>query len=183
MTADTCRVHGSSVVLGTTAGTRTAADVRRLQREWYARLRDDGFDDIEYGREDGALKVACRENRGLDALAYESTCEYFSRAEEFLYRFEWQDDEQRAVWRLHVEGASLREIAKARSKPLTWAFGCVNALKRALTLWRAGTGHVLRRWDDAGDDELVRLRAEVRRHRARRIVAKPTGLQMTLPIG
>lgn len=171
----------SPVVVGTASGARTVAEVTRLQRQWYARLRAEGFDDIEYGREDGALKVACRENRGLDALAYESTVEYFSRAEDFLLHFEWQDEEARGVWRLHVEGASLREIAKARARSLKWAFGAVNALKRVEALWRAGTAH-LRRWDDGGDEELARLRAEVRTHRARRVVAKPTGLQMTLPL-
>ncbi len=110
-----------------------------LQREWYAKLAAEGFDDVEYGHEDGQIKVACRENRGLDALDYESTTAYFSRAAEFLERHDWATPVARDVWRMHVEGASLRDIAAAHGRSLKWAFGWVERTRDAMTLWWRAT--------------------------------------------
>jgi hypothetical protein len=125
--------------------------LRRLTREWYARLAAEGFDDLEYGRENGPLKVSGgRENRGIDALQLESTREYFSRASEYLEANEWTDATLRGVWSLHCDGATLREVAKAYGRSRHWAQDRVDAIKAEMTEWREGhEGHASaprRRW-------------------------------------
>lgn len=157
-------------------------ETRRLQREWYARLRADGFDDIEYGREDGPLKVACRENRGIDALDYESTVEYFSRAAEFLHRWQWPDERMRDVWRRHTDGETLRTIGKAHGCRECWAHGLVSMLRETMGEWWRATA-AQRARENTGDAILDRLRAEVRACRRRRIVAKVGGLQLSFAFG
>ena len=111
---------------------------RRLQLDWYGRLARAGFEDIEYGRENGLLKVANRENRGgVHPLEYESTLAYFSQAGEFLAWHVWDDDIHRSAWAMHADGASLREIAAAHGRSFKWAICLVLKLRRAMAAWRA----------------------------------------------
>ena len=130
---------------------RTALE--RLQRRWYRRLRAEGFSDIEYGVENGMLKVACRENRGgrLGAMAdpqalegyapleYEATVEYYSRAGEMLWHYPWDSARDRGVWHLHCQGKSLRQIASARRLSLKQAFTILRRLRLQLAAWWEAT--------------------------------------------
>lgn len=108
-------------------------ELAKLQREWRKKLRDEGFDDIEY--DDGSLKVACHENRGMTVLEYENTLEYFSRAEDFLFRRGWSDELERDVWRRHTEGETLREICAAHGRTVKWAFGHIEKLRVEMARW------------------------------------------------
>lgn len=144
------------------------SNLAKLQRQWYARLRDDGFDDVEYGREDGPLKVACRENRGIDTLEYEATLEYFSRASEFLETRHWTTATEREVWRRHADGASLREIAAAMGRSKKWAERRVSELRAEMTAW----------WSAAREESIQRPAGRRQRRRRRRSVR--LGVQLAL---
>lgn len=94
---------------------------RKLQREWYAKLRASGFVDLEGATGDGALsdrgnlhpvaetkdeyeRLANRAGEGAAYTAY---------AESVLHNVRFPSREAREVWRLHAEGQSEIEIATA----------------------------------------------------------------------
>lgn len=141
----------------------------KMQREWYDRLKAEGFDDIEYA--DGSLRVACRENRGIDPLEYESTVEYYSRAAEFLDTWEWPSPVHREVWRMHSEGATLREIGSAHGRSVEWARLRVAASREAMVAWsRLGSPAI--------EDP---CRTPGRRRRQRRPWRREVGKQTVIP--
>lgn len=110
-----------------------------VQRQWYAKLAETGFVDVEYGREDVPLKVACRENRGLSVLEYESRHEYYSRAGRYLHARKWRSWTDREAWRLHSEGFGDREVARSLARSRRWATATVARLVADCAAWRLDT--------------------------------------------
>lgn len=88
---------------------------KKLQDEWYKKLQDSGFDDIEH--EDGKLRTGPNNNfesQVINASMHvEAKTEYFRQAGFFLHDHKFQDDFDRLVWGLHTRGLSVREIVKA----------------------------------------------------------------------
>ena len=90
-----------------------------LARKWRARLRADGFEDIELP--DGSLRPPRKPPgrwRSFDKahpVEREAVSTYFSRALHFTasHRFRKLSKRSRAVWRLHAQGRSNMEIASA----------------------------------------------------------------------
>lgn len=110
----------------------------KLMREWDAKLRASGFEDIEYRGHDGApldmLKHACRIDEDRHPHQLEPTQEYFSRCAEYLHRGGLQGQERR-VWSHHVDGASMRDIARVEGLPLKRVWTIVNALEARMGSW------------------------------------------------
>lgn len=75
-----------------------------LKTEWYQKLKDEGFEDIEYGMEHGLLK-------GLPKLNTESQ-NYFITASKMAHDYEFVDEYEEVIWRLHVDGKTVEYIAK-----------------------------------------------------------------------
>lgn len=100
-----------------------------LQREWYAKLRASGFEDIETGDEhSGLLKTDKRidEGRGDE---YAASAEYYRRAGVFLHQRTWCDEAERAVWELHADGVGMNEIARRVRRGNTLVCDTVNRLR------------------------------------------------------
>lgn len=90
-----------------------------LQREWYAKLKKSGFEDIETGDDsDGLLKSSKRFDTDKRvpiadvAASWEASAEYYQRAGQFLHAREWEESWERDVWELHSEGVGQNEIAR-----------------------------------------------------------------------
>lgn len=91
-------------------------EFRKLQREWYAKLKADGFDDIERHNlhDDNPLmrrhkhEVQITVERG----ARMGREEYFRRAGHWSWDRTFPDRRAAHVWRLHAVGVPYREIAK-----------------------------------------------------------------------
>lgn len=99
-------------------------EFKDLQKKWYKKAEDSGFDDIE--QEDGNLKrwdsyVFQRKYNKEQAEAKES---YYRSAGKFLYDYKFEKKSQREIWRLHAEGLSFEKILKVLKKRF-----------RKLTLW------------------------------------------------
>lgn len=117
-----------------------ARDLGRLRREWYGRLRDEGFRDIESILDDGStaplIATSIRTDRGSRLVREPDACEatsyYFSRAGAFLASYSFGSDVDRDVWSLHVEGASFRRIGRELGIPTKRAFDIVHRLRRAM---------------------------------------------------
>lgn len=83
-------------------------DLLRLRNEWYLKLKEDGFIDIE---------KAQSEEYGSDLKRYNSTqnfkeaqVEYYEKAKEFLLNYEFPNDGEKLVWELHSQGMTERKI-------------------------------------------------------------------------
>lgn len=108
-----------------------AHDFKALQKEWYARLRADGFEDIE--NQEGMLKewdFNFFRNK-FDQIKYETTLLYYSRARGLLNTFQFKNELERAIWELHCEGLSERKIAsKLRKFRKSWIHVIIAEIRR-----------------------------------------------------
>lgn len=78
-----------------------------LQRHWYQKLKDLGFNDIE--RRDGTLlRLDIRNARMIDRDAVES---YYAMARQFNSAHDFDCWVEKTIWELHTEGYSLSEVA------------------------------------------------------------------------
>lgn len=110
-------------------------EFRRLQREWYAKLADSGFVDIErhnlhadnpYMRQH-KHEVQVTLERGMLV----GRQEYFRRAGHWSWDRTFLNRKEAHIWRLHANGLSYREVAREvqvfpRCKPT----GVFYAIKR-----------------------------------------------------
>lgn len=91
-------------------------EFKALQKAWYGKLRDSGFEDIEdTDSQEEYLKnwhsqyfIVRHSPQDLDA-----TAEYYRMADAFLHRYTFDKPMDKKIWAMHAAGASLRTIAKA----------------------------------------------------------------------
>jgi hypothetical protein len=125
-----------------------------LQREWYAKLKASGFEDIETGDENsGLLKTDKRieEGRGDE---YAASAEYYRRAGVFLHHHDFASDADRSIWELHSEGVGMNEIARRTHLGNTRVHATINQLRIEMLDPRnpgnqgnkAGNSRTLPRW-------------------------------------
>lgn len=91
-------------------------NLEQLTKEWYAKLEQSGFSDIETA--DGYLKVwdSFQLVRVRNAVRAEEQREYYICAEHFLTNHKFDSDIQKQIWKAHSEGHSIREIETAIRK-------------------------------------------------------------------
>lgn len=102
-------------------------EFKHLEKLWYGKLKEEGFDDIECTHHSKRLLKEWDFNffrNTFNPLKYESTLSYYSQAREFLVHENililigvivpspFKSAIQRKVWELHCEGYSEREIAE-----------------------------------------------------------------------
>jgi len=88
-------------------------DFKSLQKLWYKKLKDSGFEDIEDFEGCRILK------RSFSAYTWQHTQQdfdeiqdYFRLAGQFYYEHRFENKLEKEIWRLHSEGVSYREIAE-----------------------------------------------------------------------
>lgn len=98
------------------------SDLNKLQKLWYAKLKSQGFHDIE--QDNGMLKdwsskfytSQFKETNGTrteDKIVINSAkAEYYRLAEHFLNSYKFNNKLEHNIWDLHSQGKSFREIAK-----------------------------------------------------------------------
>lgn len=93
------------------------ADIKALQKEWYKKLRDSGFVDIEQDCNQelsvfhsNKFKFQCSPDKVAETIAY------FSAAEQLLTNYDFDNETHKTIWRLHCTGLSQRKIEKAIQK-------------------------------------------------------------------
>lgn len=91
-------------------------ELKKLQDKWYKKLAKAGFEDIEdINSPNEFLKEwhgSWFRSRG-HASRFTAKESYFYQAGHFLTNHEFKNEQEKKVWKLHSEGLSLREIAKA----------------------------------------------------------------------
>lgn len=92
----------------------------KLEREWAAKLRASGFQDLEGSDRDGPLSNAgklhavaetAEEHERLRARIEDGTT-YQEWARSVLHATHWANATDRRVWEMHCDGEGLREITK-----------------------------------------------------------------------
>lgn len=104
--------------------------LKKLQAEWYKKLKNEGFVDIE--QDEDTLKTWASsdftEKTRQASTLYSQRAEYYYMANHFLNKYAFEDDKERIVWEYHSNGISIRNIAKILTK---------NGLKASRdTIWR-----------------------------------------------
>lgn len=92
---------------------RQDENFKRIQKQWYQKLKDDGFKDIEEesnGRYGDLIKLESSVFRYKRNMA--STQVYFSRAFSFLNSYRFKNPVHKYIWELHCHGFTERKIAE-----------------------------------------------------------------------
>lgn len=88
------------------------SEFEKLQALWYAKLKEEGFEDCE--QDEHYMKVASanifRHNRSEQAINARS--EYYRLAEHFLNEYSFKDATEKLMWKLHSKGAGKCKIAR-----------------------------------------------------------------------
>ena len=102
---------------------RNSSEFRALQKKWYGKLKDTGFEDIEQDPTDegGPLErwAASSLRAKFDATKYSAKEEYYRLAGQFLYSHEFETGLEKDIWALHSEGVSVRHTV-LRLKKKYW---------------------------------------------------------------
>ena len=90
---------------------------KELQKQWYKKLKDEGFQDIEASNAEmfprpGRSHVSDDSPDKILAIM-----EYYSMARSFLIDHEFKSEKHKTIWEYHSEGMSVREISLVM-KPL-----------------------------------------------------------------
>ena len=105
--------------------------LQKLQKEWYEKLRQSGFKDIE--QEDGNLKIWSKFFTGkLDTLQGEAKVQYFRAAGQFLHSYQFESAYDKTVWDMHANGISGRSIARQLKVNKRVVFAVIERLKKEM---------------------------------------------------
>lgn len=109
----------------------TSPSFRKLQKQWYKKLKEEGFKDIEtvgfYMRSAINLRAVATKDR-------EAIQEYYSNATSVLYETEFDNEKDKKIWELHCEGLSVRKVASKYGVSKTTAQTIINKIQRKYKL-------------------------------------------------
>lgn len=110
---------------------RSQDDLLRLQREWYTRLKQEGFKDIESLQANGTMGNLLLERweskpRPADVVALRA--QYYRLCAAFLHEHAFAAERSRTIWFLYCEGVTYRAIS-ARLQVTRW---CVEQTLRTI---------------------------------------------------
>lgn len=120
----------------------------KLQKEWYKKLADSGFKDIEEFDEvrgSAAISFLKRSCKDLAKKYNDTTFFYYQLCRDFLSHGFFLSKIDHKIWQLHSEGVSIREILKELQQDSTlnfphsifWIFTRLNKLKKDMYLWQS----------------------------------------------
>jgi hypothetical protein len=92
---------------------------KKLEKVWYDKLKGEGFEDIENTQTSDRMLKEWDFNffrNQFNQVQYESTLEYYERANRLLSSFGFKNEVHRRIWELHCEGQSERKIASQLTK-------------------------------------------------------------------
>lgn len=109
-------------------------DFRKLQAHWYARLKEDGFEDLEYFHPDGEAadtlldkhKIV-RADRAPEVM--EHTAEFYRLCGLFLHDYAFESELDRNIWELFTEGTTYRAIASRLKISMRKTFQTITRLR------------------------------------------------------
>jgi len=117
MKAKKCRDADAEYARQPVKAPTQSQEFKALQKEWDAKLKASGFDDIEdTTREDRPLKAWHNFRfKRTPIVQREATETYIDSAKALLLTYPFKNPTHRRIWELHCEGKSRREIEEAIS--------------------------------------------------------------------
>ena len=106
-------------------------EFKTLQREWYKKLKDSGFKEIEDTSSPLEMLKTWHSSYFINRntpdtfLAKQS---YFQSASRFLHSNKFKSEKDRLIWEMHCDGATLRGIASELKEKLWFVHRTVNNL-------------------------------------------------------
>lgn len=94
-------------------------DFKKIQKEWYAKAKASGYEDIEedsHGEQRLKKYVANYLWLKHRPDRYALQANYYRAAGHFLYDHKFKNELEKKIWTLHAEGVSVRIIAERLSK-------------------------------------------------------------------
>lgn len=96
------------------------SDYKKLRDEWYKRLADLGFEDIE-GNEDQlkawhSIKFQKKGKNNTNPANHESKANYYYYATHFLNNHKFEKEIHKLIWEEHTNGVGYRNITKMLTK-------------------------------------------------------------------
>lgn len=108
------------------------AQFKKLQDKWYRKLEKSGFEDIEDTNSPREMLKTWDSQYFLHIgtpMQFEARQIYFEMCTNFLNTHKFISEADKAIWELHTEGFSLREIAKKKKRSTDAIFKTVKRLK------------------------------------------------------
>lgn len=102
--------------------------LKKIQREWYMRLRDEGFEDVEYIGADGTSELRSFSGnsfRSFTILEVESRRDFFLLCSSYCERAKFKNRTERKIMELFCDGKSKEEIRKELKLHRTTVYGVV----------------------------------------------------------
>ncbi len=87
-------------------------NLKQLQAEWYGKLKNEGFKDIEQDEDNLKNWASFYFGVKYTPTTFENKQEYYTLAGQFLYHHEFANMFEEFVWKLHSDGLTLAEIVE-----------------------------------------------------------------------
>lgn len=88
--------------------------LKELQKIWYKKLADEGFEDIEWGGPETRFLTWTPKPDSAEDLASKQT--YYRLCERYLLNYKSLRGKERFIWKMHSQGATYDEILLAYNK-------------------------------------------------------------------
>lgn len=110
-------------------------DFKKIQKEWYSKLKESGFDDIEV-EEKGKIRLKkwdsvyffCRHTSDEFFMKKK----YYEMVTDFLNSYPFDREQDRTVWKFHSEGLTVRAIAEETQMKSCQVFLILSSLKKKM---------------------------------------------------
>lgn len=118
----------------------TETEYKAIQKEWYSKLKQSGFEDIESfdskGVPNDLMKTDVRIDYSKDPSINQARQDYYRFASQFVYDNVWESVFDKTVWDLHSEGKTEREILESFKPAKIGKTSIHNSIKRTLELFK-----------------------------------------------
>jgi len=91
---------------------RKSKEFQDLKDEWYGKLKDEGFNDIEQDEQNLKQWASSAFKHNYDKAIFEAREIYYRLAGRFLYDNEFCNEYEKFIWTHHSQGISIRNIIK-----------------------------------------------------------------------
>lgn len=97
------------------------SDLKALQAEWYAKLKAEGFKDIEQDEDNLIRWDSHHFQQQSNPTDFETKAEYYRVAGQLLHEHEFESEWEKLVWEMHSAGLSTPKIiTELKARKLTF---------------------------------------------------------------
>lgn len=98
---------------------RNSPEFKKLKKEWDQKLKESGFEDIEFDENHLRKHDDYMFRNRLAKYGptfFEAKQQYYRLAGQFLENHKFEDSDEKLIWQLHSDGVSGRDIVKELKK-------------------------------------------------------------------